>query len=207
LGNPWETIRLVDYEEHMRADGVQQLQALNRITGEQLAHGKACIVVLGAAGGNGLEYINPCAVETVWALDINGEYLAACRERFPQLGGKLKTVRCDLAEPGTELPVCGLLICNLVIEYLGVPVFASLVESNRERLDVVSCVIQRSNGNIFVSESPTAQRLSALEGLHRRRRDGAYSGDGGCGISHCVAESVSTAKRQGIDKDRFYTGE
>lgn len=101
MGNPWETIRLADYEAHMRAEGVQQLQVLSRITREQLAHDTACVAVLGAAGGNGLEHVAPDAVEAVWALDINAGYLAACRERFSQLGAKLKTVRCDLAEPGT----------------------------------------------------------------------------------------------------------
>lgn len=119
MGNPWETIRLADYEAHMRAEGVQQLQVLSRITREQLAHDTACVAVLGAAGGNGLEHVDPDAVEAVWAL------------------------------------------------YLSVPSFASLIESNRKRLGVVSCVIQRSNGAAFVSESPAAGRLGALEGLHR----------------------------------------
>lgn len=167
MGNPWETIRLDDYEAHMRADSVGQLQALSRITREQLAYGKASVTVLGAAGGNGLEHVDPAAASDVWAIDINAEYLAACRARFPQLGGKLKTVCCDLAAPGTVLPACGLLICNLVIEYLGVPTFASLVSANRERLGIVSCVIQHSRGGSFVSVSPTAQRLDALEGVHR----------------------------------------
>jgi hypothetical protein len=167
MANPWEHIDLESYEAHMRAEGVLQLQALGAITGEQLAYGKASVAILGAAGGNGLEHVDPAVTTAVWAVDINDAYLAACRERFPNLAGVLKTVRCDLAAPGAALPACGLLICNLIVEYIGVPAFAALLRANRENLGVVSCVIQRSNGNAFVSESPSAARLQALGSLHR----------------------------------------
>ncbi len=38
--NPWEEIKLEDYEKHMSLDSVRQLQAMNKIMHEQFkAHG------------------------------------------------------------------------------------------------------------------------------------------------------------------------
>ena len=68
--NPWKKIGLSDYENHMSLESVQQLQALNRIMKEQFSnyellrkktdiheelHGN--VMILGVAGGNGLEHI------------------------------------------------------------------------------------------------------------------------------------------------------
>ena len=70
--NPWKEIRLSDYENHMSLDSVQQLQALNQIMKEQfriyeMFRAKPDIydelpgyaMILGVAGGNGLEHITP----------------------------------------------------------------------------------------------------------------------------------------------------
>ena len=35
MNNPWETIALSDYENHMSLESVSQLQVLNRMMGEQ----------------------------------------------------------------------------------------------------------------------------------------------------------------------------
>ena len=54
MRNPWEEIRLEDYEEHMALDSVRQLQALNGIMKAQMeAYPVKTVMILGIAGGNG----------------------------------------------------------------------------------------------------------------------------------------------------------
>ena len=64
MSNPWEEIRLDDYENHMRLDSVRQLQAMNTIMKEQFeAYPVETVMVLGVAGGNGLGLgfaLSPC---------------------------------------------------------------------------------------------------------------------------------------------------
>lgn len=166
MPNPWNAIDLEDYETHMRAENVFQLQTLKRIMGEQFAPGYETIVILGAAGGNGLEHIDP-ATRRVYALDINESYLRACRERYGTLGDTLVTQACDLSRADTLLPRCDLLIANLIIEYLGIDVFCALLERNYGRFRRLSCVIQQNRGHTFVSPSAAALRLMSLEALHQ----------------------------------------
>ena len=60
MKNPWEGISLSDYENHMSLEGVKQLQQLNYIMKEQFEiFPVSSAMVLGIAGGNGLEYVNP----------------------------------------------------------------------------------------------------------------------------------------------------
>ncbi len=57
MNNPWEEISLDDYENHMSLDSVKQLQAMNKIMEEQFeTYPVSTAMVLGVAGGNGLEH-------------------------------------------------------------------------------------------------------------------------------------------------------
>ena len=82
MENPWEKIALSDYENHMRLDSVCQLQAMNAMMKDQLSrHPAETVMLLGIAGGNGLEHIDPRKVQTLYGVDINQKYLTACAER------------------------------------------------------------------------------------------------------------------------------
>lgn len=73
--NPWESISLRDYEEHMKLDNVRQLQTLNLLMKEQIEqYPIASLIILGIAGGNGLEHVNPTQIKTVYGIDINKDY-------------------------------------------------------------------------------------------------------------------------------------
>ena len=59
MKNPWEEIQLSDYEEHMSLDSVNQLQTMNDIMKKQFdAYPVTTAMVLGIAGGNGLEHVD-----------------------------------------------------------------------------------------------------------------------------------------------------
>lgn len=166
MQNPWLRIELSAYEQHMCAEEVGQLQALSAIMAEQLAYKKETVTLLGAAGGNGLEHIDPTVTHKVYAIDINDAYLAQCKKRHSALDNILETIQCDLSAPDVRIPACGLLLCNMVVEYLGVDAFCALLKRNQDGLDIVSCVIQKNNGAGFVGTSRTAQKLKCLDALH-----------------------------------------
>ena len=64
MTNPWEEISLSDYENHMKLDSVMQLQTMNRMMKGQLdAYSVKSVMILGIAGGNGLEHIVSCIIQ------------------------------------------------------------------------------------------------------------------------------------------------
>lgn len=76
IKNPWEEISLDDYENHMKLDSVMQLQAMNEMMkGQFYAYPISSIMILGVAGGNGLEHIQEKNFEKVYGVDINPSYL------------------------------------------------------------------------------------------------------------------------------------
>ncbi|WP_371372765.1 class I SAM-dependent methyltransferase [Sporomusa aerivorans] len=168
MDNPWELIDLEIYEKHMSSDEVYQLQTLNLITQEQLSENNCEIVgILGVAGGNGLDKIDPAKTKRVYAIDINKTYLEKCRQRYGYLGDSLELLNCDLAAAKTELPYTSLLICNLIIEYTGEREFVTTIARNKNKTETVSCVIQKNNSTAFVSQSTLASHFEPIASLHR----------------------------------------
>ena len=59
MNNPWEEIKLDDYEKHMSLDSVKQLQTMNKMMKEQFdAYQVNTAMIFGIAGGNGLEHVS-----------------------------------------------------------------------------------------------------------------------------------------------------
>lgn len=165
MKNPWEEISLADYENHMTLDSVRQLQAMNAIMKEQFADFPAeTVMVLGVAGGNGLEHIDRQKYRKVYGTDINREYLAACKERHSALGDVLECIRADLLAEDTVLPHADLVVANLFIEYVGYACFQKAVRQVSP--EYVSCVIQVNEADGFVSDSPYLHVFDGLEQVH-----------------------------------------
>jgi len=167
MNSPWNEIDLNVYEAHMSSDNVMQLQMLNNITKHQLTDHEHChVAILGAAGGNGLSNIDMTTTKKVYAIDMNSKYLEICKQRYSSLGNILELICCDLADVQTILPFSDILICNLIIEYLGEYSFVELLHNNKGKIRVVSCVIQRNNGKGFVSSSNLASALDPILSIH-----------------------------------------
>jgi len=163
--NPWEDILLEDYENHMKLENIRQLQTLNGIINEQLyRYAVSEVAILGIAGGNGLEHIDPARIKTVYGIDINQQYLDTCKKRFPELDDTLVTKKMDLSDDGVVLPDVDLVIADLTIEYIGITHFIAGLKKTHPAY--VSCVIQQNMGGGFVSESPYAEVLSSLSDIH-----------------------------------------
>ena len=89
--NPWEEIDLDNYEKHMSLGSVMQLQTMNSMMKDQFdAYPVQTVMILGIAGGNGLEYVDTEKFRKVYGVDINEEYLKVVSERYAELSGVLE---------------------------------------------------------------------------------------------------------------------
>ena len=173
MSNPWEEISLSDYENHMSLDSVKQLQAMNSIMKKQFSdYPVKPAMVLGIAGGNGLEHVRSGKLEKVYGVDINEEYLKAVKERYKDLAGILECLHIDLISECGKLPHSELVIANLLIEYIGYEAFQKAVK----RIDpkYVSCVIQINTGDAqWVSDSPYLHAFDRLDEVHCQMEENA----------------------------------
>lgn len=168
--NPWEEIDLNDYENHMSLGSIYQLQTMNQMMREQFCeYNVNSVMILGVAGGNGLEHIDKEKIRTVYGVDINRDYLNECVKRYSALGDIFKPVCADLTDSSSELPCAELLVANLLIEYIGYECFQRVV--NKVNAGYVSCIIQINTETSFVSESPYLHAFDRLDEVHHQMEE------------------------------------
>jgi hypothetical protein len=174
MKNPWEEISLDDYENHMSLDSVRQLQAMNALMKEQFeAYPVHTAMVLGVAGGNGIEHVRPEKYRAVYCVDINEEYLQAVQERYAGQPA-VQCLRADLTEEADRLPDAELVIANLLIEYIGYPAFISVIR--KVNPEYVSCVIQiNTDEKNWVSNSPYLHVFDGLDRVHHQMEESALT--------------------------------
>ena len=167
MANPWEKIELSDYENHMSLESVYQLQVLNQMMEEQFeTYDVDTIMILGIAGGNGLEHIDKSKIKKVYGVDVNQEFLAECKKRYESLEDVLETIRADLSDEHLQLPCSKLLVANLLVEYIGYECFQNIVRLVKPTY--VSCITQINTGDSFVSDSPYVHAFDCLEEVHHQ---------------------------------------
>ncbi len=128
MSNPWKKIELSDYENHMSLESVCQLQNLNKMMQEQFeTYDIDTIMILGIAGGNGLEHIDKSKIKKVYGIDVNQDFLIECKNRYTELGDVLETICTDLLDDDLQLPYSELLVANLLVEYIGYECFQKVV--------------------------------------------------------------------------------
>lgn len=167
MTNLWEEISLSDYENHMKLDSVMQLQNLNQMMKDQFsAYPVSSVMVLGIAGGNGLEHIDNNKFEKVYGVDINREYLAAVTRRYSDISNILECIQLNLIEEADKLPKAELLIANLLIEYIGYDCFQKAVKQVQPQY--ISCIIQININDKWVSDSPYIHVFDGLDEVHHQ---------------------------------------
>lgn len=173
MPNPWEEIKLDDYEKHMSLDSVKQLQAMNSIMKDQFeSYPVTSAMVLGVAGGNGLNHVRKEKYQKVYGVDINKEYLKAVAERYKSLGETLDCLQVDLIKEYESLPKSQLVIANLLIEYIGYEAFKKVVA--HVKAEYVSCVIQiNTDKENWVSDSPYLHAFDRLDEVHCQMEEDA----------------------------------
>lgn len=172
MKNPWEEISLSDYENHMQLDSVMQLQALNEMMKHQFdAYSISSMMILGIAGGNGLEHIQREKFERVYGVDINSAYLKETASRYPNLNGILEFLCVNLIGEADKLPKADMIIANLLIEYIGYECFQKVVQHVTPKY--VSCIIQINMDDSFVSDSPYLHAFDNLDEVHHQMEEQA----------------------------------
>lgn len=170
MANPWEEISLSDYENHMKLDSVMQLQNMNQMMkGQFNAYPVSSVMVLGIAGGNGLEHIDQNKFQKVYGIDINREYLKAVEERYSDISDILECIQVNLIEETNKLPRAELLVANLLIEYIGYDCFQKAVEQVQPKY--VSCIIQINIDDSWVSDSPYIHAFDDLDKVHHQMEE------------------------------------
>ena len=166
--NPWEEISLETYEKHMSLDSVKQLQLMNRIMKSQFEDYPVDIVmILGIAGGNGLEHIDIKKYKKVYGVDINELYLQETQKRYSNLADILQCLHLDIVCETEKLPQSQLLVANLLIEYIGYDAFVRAV--NIINPEYISCVIQiNTDEEMWVSDSPYIHAFDGLDEIHHQ---------------------------------------
>jgi hypothetical protein len=188
--HPWRAIDLGVYERHMGDPRVGQLQRLHEITGEQLAaYPSGAIGVLGIAGGNGLDLIDPGTTDAVYGYDVNPDYLAACESRYRDVfGDRLHLIETRI-DRSVRIERVELLVANLIIEYVGIDEFVAFAAANAGSIGVLSCVIQRNDAEGFVSSTDYASPFDALASVSSdidpERLTSAMSAEGFVGLGRC----------------------
>lgn len=167
MENPWQNILLSDYENHMKLNQVKQLQTLNKMMKKQFYQNPVkSIMILGIAGGNGLEHIDNNKIDKVYGVDINTQYLDECRKRYPNLDGILKCLCVNLTKTNLELPYVDIIIANLLIEYIGYKCFKNIIKIVKPKY--VSLIIQVNKETAFVSNSPYLYVFDDLNKVHHQ---------------------------------------
>ena len=164
MDNPWKHIELESYENHMKLNSVMQLQAMNDAMKDQFyRYAAQTVMILGVAGGNGLEHLAPDSFSRVYGVDINASYLAQSVQRYPAIRGCYVPIEADL-QSADLLPKADLIIANLIVEYIGYAAFLRVVRKVNPRY--VSCMVQINSDCGFVSDSPYIHAFDRLEEVH-----------------------------------------
>ena len=165
--NPWEDIKIDDYEGHMNLDSVNQLPVLNWIINSQLNdYNTNSVCIFWIAGWNWLEHIDKNKYQKVYAIDINEWFLEVTKNRFSNLlEWILECKKLDLSKEFDKLPNADIVIANLLIEYIWYDSFQKAIQKVNPM--IVSCVIQvDTNKGCFISDSPYTKAFDKLDEVH-----------------------------------------
>jgi len=154
--NPWLQIPTSDYEGHMSAPTVMQLQLLDEIFEnvlDELTPRSICI--LGSTAGNGFQHLIDRNIDRVVGIDINQEYLFECRNWFVQDVQNLHLICADLDQLELVNPMFDLIHAALIFEYVDVDALLLKIYNWLEPGGILSVVLQlHGNDSPAVSDSP-----------------------------------------------------
>ena len=121
--NPWEELPLSVY--HLQTGVLGLREPLDKLLHNQLRdHPAKSYLLFGITDGSGLENA-PLAHDTrIIGVDINEDYLRACRKKLDALQNRPSLVKMDLSSSLRFAPRAEVVLANLVLEYIGVNTFA-----------------------------------------------------------------------------------
>jgi len=119
MKNPWLDIPLADYEGHMALPEVGQASLLAETFERVLREYRpGSVAVIGCAGGNGFERIDPAVTRRVVGIDINADYLEQARARWEARLSGLELVEGDVQDARLRIAPVELIYVALLFEYV-----------------------------------------------------------------------------------------
>lgn len=130
MNHPWHEIPIGDYEAHMALPSVGQASLLASTLHRAVSQGRPrSLAVLGVAGGNGLDLVDPAIVHRVVALDFNREYLDLCVQRHARSFTQFEPILHDLSQGPPAMAPVDCIFAGLVLEYLPLDSFIHYLPS------------------------------------------------------------------------------
>jgi hypothetical protein len=161
--NPWLTIALADYEGHMESPEVDQSALLSELFGATLTrHRPRSLVVLGCAGGNGFDQIDPVVTERIFAIDINPAYTSETFKRYQSRLPGLRALTLDIQTGAVPATPVDLVHAGLVLEYVDVPCVIPKIASILVRGGTFHAVLQLPSNSM---PSVSTTRFTSLQRL------------------------------------------
>lgn len=143
--NPWLQIPSEDYEGHMSAPNVAQLQMLDEMFESALdKFSPRSICIPGCTAGNGFQHLINRDLDLVVGIDINPKYLMECRNWFIQDVQNLHLICADLNELDLIYPMFDLIHVALVFEYVEVDLLLSKIFRWLKPKGILSVILQLS---------------------------------------------------------------
>ncbi|HET6348663.1 MAG TPA: class I SAM-dependent methyltransferase [Candidatus Krumholzibacteria bacterium] len=164
--SPWLGIPLSDYEAHMALPEVAQAKLLANVLESLLrTHRPRSLAIIGCAGGNGFDRVDPAVTRRVVGIDLNADYIAAARERYGARTRGLELVACDVENDELEIEPVDFVYAALVLEYVDVRRVLKRLHALLIPGGMLATVVQLP-GSVPVTPSPFASLETLTPVMH-----------------------------------------
>jgi len=156
MNNPWLKISLDDYESHMSLPSIAQAQYLSSFLEKLLnSYNPQSLALIGCAGGNGLEKINPSQIQKVVCVDINSGFIETAKKRFVSVFKNIEFVTADIVSDECRFSPVELIFAGLLFEYVDNSAALNNIIKHLEPNGKLAVILQLPNPDIpEVSPSP-----------------------------------------------------
>lgn len=168
MSSPWLDIPLEDYEAHMALPSVGQASMLAEQLAKLIAqHAPRSVAVIGCAGGNGLDRLESTCVERVVAVDINPDYLAACRTRYANRLANLDLRCANVESDRLRFEPVELIYAALILEYVDPAATLAALQRNLRPGGKLAAIVQLANPQQHAITPSEYRSLNALAGAFK----------------------------------------
>jgi hypothetical protein len=163
--NPWLQIPLTDYETHMALPQVGQSQLLSDVFAELLErYAPKSVAMLGCAGGNGFERIQPEMTQRVVGIDVNPEYIEQTFIRFRDRIPTLELFAHDIGSTEIVFEPIDLMFAGLFFEYVDVDLALSRILSWLREDGILATILQRPHQTVAAVTPSLVTSMQTLAG-------------------------------------------
>jgi SAM-dependent methyltransferase len=168
VNNPWLHIPLADYEGHMASPAVAQAQLLSDVFAATLRQRRpASVAVLGCAGGNGFERVNPAITPRVVGVDVNPDYIRAARRRFADRLPGLELIVGDAQRETCSFEPVDLIFAGLLFEYVDIDATMARIAALLRPGGALASVAQLPDADVPAVTPTRYASLGALASIMR----------------------------------------